>query len=116
MIMKKCISILLLMTVFVKVHAADQSQALKIFHEANIAYQKQDYGSSIKLYEQLIKNQNVSTEVYFNLGNSYFKSGNTSKAILNYERAKKLSPDDEDINFNLKIASLKVVDKIEPVP
>jgi tetratricopeptide (TPR) repeat protein len=91
-------------------------EALKIYHEANIAYQKLDYENSIRLYEQLIKNKSVSEEVFYNLGNSYFKSGNFAKAILNYERAKKLDPDDEDINFNLKIASLKVVDKIESVP
>lgn len=93
-----------------------KSDALKIYHQANIAYQKLDYESSIRLYEQLIKNKSVSEEVYYNLGNSYFKAGNFAKAILNYERGKKLDPDDEDINFNLKIASLKVVDKIESVP
>ena len=92
------------------------SDALKIYHEANIAYQKLDYETSIRLFEQLIKNKSVSEEVFFNLGNSYFKAGNFAKAILNYERAKKLNPDDEDINFNLKIASLKVIDKIESVP
>jgi tetratricopeptide (TPR) repeat protein len=54
--------------------------------------------------------------VYYNLGNAYFKAGNFAKAILNYERARKLNPDDEDITFNLKLASLKVVDKIETVP
>ena len=91
-------------------------EALKIYHQANIAYQKLDYETSIRLYEQLIKNKSISEEVYFNLGNSYFKAGNFAKAILNYERAKKLDPDDEDANFNLKIASLKVVDKIEYVP
>ena len=92
------------------------SEALKIYHSANISYQKLDYENSIHQYEQLIKNKSISEEVYFNLGNSYFKAGNFAKAILNYERAKKLDPDDEDINFNLKIASLKVVDKIESVP
>lgn len=98
------------------VKGANENDALKIYHQANIAYQKLDYETSIRLYEQLIKNKSISEEVYFNLGNSYFKAGNFAKAILNYERAKKLDPDDEDANFNLKIASLKVVDKIENVP
>jgi tetratricopeptide (TPR) repeat protein len=93
-----------------------EKDALKIYHEANIAYQKLDYETSIRKYEELVKNHQVSTEVYFNLGNAYFKAGNFAKAILNYERAKKLEPEDEDANFNLKIASLKVVDKIENVP
>lgn len=98
------------------VKGANENDALKIYHQANIAYQKLDYESSIRLYEQLIKNKSISEEVYFNLGNSYFKAGNFAKAILNYERAKKLDPDDEETTFNLKIASLKVVDKIENVP
>ena len=98
------------------IFSTPDGDALKIYHQANIAYQKLDYETSIRLFEQLIKNKSVSEEVYFNLGNSYFKAGNFAKAILNYERAKKVDPDDEDINFNLKIASLKVVDKIESVP
>ncbi len=96
--------------------AITKTDALKIYHEANIAYQKLDFETSIRKYEELLKNNQVSTEVYYNLGNSYFKAGNFAKAILNYERAKKLEPEDEDANFNLKIASLKVVDKIETVP
>jgi tetratricopeptide (TPR) repeat protein len=92
------------------------ADALKTYHEANIAYQKLDYPKSIQLYEDLIKNKSESIEIYYNLGNAYFKSGDFSKAILNYERAARLNPDDEDVNFNLKIASLKVVDKIESVP
>ncbi len=96
-------------------HAANDL-ALDIYHKANIAYQKQDYGTAIQNYEQLVKLNRISAEVYYNLGNSWFKSGNISKAILNYERAKKIAPEDEDIDFNLKIASLKVADKIETVP
>lgn len=98
------------------IYGLSKSDALKIYHEANISYQKLDYEKSIKLYAQLIKEKHLSAEVFYNLGNSYFKAGNFAKAILNYERAKKLLPDDEDVNFNMKIASLKVVDKIESVP
>lgn len=93
-----------------------EEMALKKYHEANIAYQKLDYEKSITLYKDLLENNFRSVEVYFNLGNSYFKSGDFSRAILNYERAKKIAPYDEDTNFNLKIASLKVVDKIETAP
>ncbi len=109
--------ILLLLLHFALItRASSDSEAIKTFHLANIAYQKLDYEKSINLYEQLIKNKTISEEVFFNLGNSYFKAGNFAKAILNYERAKKLDPDDDDTNFNLKIASLKVVDKIESIP
>src|SRR6187455_2725816 len=111
--MKKIISLLAIIY-FQSILVANgiTSDPLKVYHEANIAYQKQEYEQSIKLYEDLVKNGDISFTVYYNLGNAYFKSGNFSKAILNYERALKISPDDEDANFNLKIASLKVVDKI----
>jgi len=86
------------------------------FFKANEYYQKQDYDNAIKLYENLVKSGNISAEVFYNLGNCYYKTGNVAKTILNYERALRLAPDDDDINFNLKIASLKVVDKIDAVP
>ena len=113
--MKKLLTLLILFTLSTCIFA-QKKPALTLFHEANMAYQKQDYAKSISLYEELTKNGNISAEVYFNLGNSYFKEGNVPKAIINYERAKKIAPEDEDIAFNLKIASLKVVDRIDNVP
>lgn len=89
---------------------------IDVFHKGNIAYQKGDYSSAISAYKDILKSGSVSTEVYFNLGNAYFKSDSLAKAILNYERAKKLNPDDEDILANLKLASIRVVDKIDPIP
>jgi tetratricopeptide (TPR) repeat protein len=108
--------ILLLLTALVFPAATSGFDAIGNYRQANIAYQKQDFEQSIKLYEELIKNNKVSSDIFYNLGNAYFKNGNFSKAILNYERSLKLSPDDEDAMFNLKIASLKVVDKMESVP
>src|SRR6185295_12270070 len=64
----------------------------------------------------IINTGEVAPEIYFNLGNSYYKTNNIGYAILNYERAKKLSPDDEDINVNLKLANQKTEDKIEVAP
>ena len=113
--MKKLFSLLLLFTLSFTIFA-QKKDALTLFYGANMAYQKQDFSKAISLYEELSKKGNVSSEVYFNLGNSYFKEGNVPKAILNYERAKKLAPEDEDILFNLKIVSLKVVDRIDNVP
>lgn len=86
------------------------------FQKANALYQKQNYDSAAKIYEQLIAQEYHSPEIYYNLANSYYKTNNTARAILNYERALKLKPQDEDIIFNIKVAQLKAVDKIEPVP
>jgi tetratricopeptide (TPR) repeat protein len=86
------------------------------FIKANELYKHGDYENAVKAYEKMLNEGNTSAEIYFNLGNSYYKLNNVSKSILNYERGLKLAPDDEDINFNLRIAQLKVADKIEPLP
>ena len=86
------------------------------FEQANQLYRNGEYEKASQLYQQVIKNGFESAELYYNLGNAYFKMGNIPASILNYERAKKISPDDEDINYNLRLANLRVVDKIEPIP
>lgn len=86
------------------------------FDSANAAYAKGDFDAAIKGYEQIVAQNQVSANLYFNLGNAYFKTNAIGLAILNYERAKKLNPEDEDINANLKLANLKTEDKIEAAP
>ena len=83
---------------------------------ANEAYSKKNFLKASEQYEKIISANYESPEVYFNLGNAYYKLDNIGKAILNYERAKKLSPQDEDILFNLKLANQRTLDKIEPSP
>ncbi len=91
-------------------------QVDKTFNDANLLYKNKKYKDAIEKYENILNSNYSSAEVFYNLGNSYFKMGKIPDAILNYERAKKIAPDDEDIAFNLKIANLKIVDKIKPIP
>lgn len=90
--------------------------ALVDFGKANSAYKSENYEGAIKLYEQLLKQGNLSADVYFNLGNSYYKVGNYESAILNYERAKKFNAVDDDIDYNLRLANMQCIDKIETTP
>lgn len=83
--------------------------------EGDSAYMKNDYASAIQIYEALL-NRGEATDIYYNLGNSYYKAGDIAKAILNYERALLLQPGNGDIRANLEIARSKTVDKVEPVP
>ena len=89
-----------------------QDAAIK---EAETAYTKEDYGKAIELYEGILKSNGDSPEIYYNLGNAYYKAGKIASAILNYERALVLDPGDADVRFNLQMARQKTVDKIEPV-
>ena len=54
--------------------------------EGDSAYIKEDYAAAIQIYEALLKNGEAA-DVYYNLGNSYYKIGEIAKAVLNYERA-----------------------------
>jgi len=84
--------------------------------QANSAYNQGLYDSSINLYNRVLDKKVESSALYYNLGNAWFKKGEVPHAILYYEKAKKLSPDDEDINYNLGVANSMIVDKIETVP
>ncbi|MDR0745823.1 MAG: tetratricopeptide repeat protein [Mediterranea sp.] len=86
--------------------------SLKIKSDADSAYLKNDYATAIQIYENLLQ-QGESAEIYYNLGNSYYKSGDIARAILNYERALLLKPGNEDIQTNLEIVRSKTVDKID---
>ena len=81
--------------------------------EADSAYARGEFQQAIKDYEALLK-QGASADLYYNLGNAYYRSENITRAVLNYERALLLSPGDRDIRFNLQIAQAKTIDKIVP--
>jgi tetratricopeptide (TPR) repeat protein len=89
--------------------------AQNILQTANEAYAKGDFAEAAERYEAALKENGESAEVYYNLGNSYYKAGKIAPSILNYERALLLEPGNDDARFNLEIAKLKTVDKIEPL-
>ena len=61
-----------------------------------------------------MKNEGVASEVYYNLGNCYYKMDEIPLAVLNYERAFLLDPGDADIRANLALARGKTIDKVVP--
>ncbi len=92
------------------------SDAEKLFQNANQAYQAGNFTLAVEQYETILKGGKLfSTELYYNLGNGYFRLNQTGRAILNYERAARLSPTDADIQTNLAVARGRVTDDIEAV-
>jgi tetratricopeptide (TPR) repeat protein len=87
-----------------------------LLQKANEHYTKEEFQKAIDGYNQILTAGIESPEVYYNLGNAYYKTKQYTLAILNYERAKLLAPDDEDIEFNLQVANQKVVDSIQELP
>ena len=87
-----------------------------LLDSASAAYAKGEYTRAAKFYETILASGQEAADVYFNLGNAYYKSNNIAYAILNYERAVKLNPDNEDYQFNLKLANQRIEDKIDEAP
>ncbi len=81
--------------------------------DADAEYSKGNYQQAIKDYEELLK-AGESAEIYYNLGNAYYRTENITRAVLSYERALLLNPADDDIRFNLQMARSKTIDKITP--
>ena len=111
--MKKAILIFLaISTVFyTKAQEADS-----LINKANEMYAQGKYQDAAIVYENILKQGYESAELYFNLGNAYYKQNVIATAILNYEKALQLSPNDDDIKYNLELANRFVVDKIEVLP
>lgn len=99
-----------------------------VFHEntlensldsASQAYRNNDFKKSIEIYEGIvaegIAEDRESAQIYYNLGNAYFRDNRLGKAILNYERALMLDPGDSDIRHNLRFAGSRTEDRIEEV-
>ena len=80
--------------------------------DADKEYAKGNYLQASKDYSDLLK-LGESVELYYNLGNCYYRLGNITKSIIAYEKAHRLSPSDRDVTFNLEFVREKTIDKIE---
>ncbi len=88
----------------------------QLFIKANELYNEHSYDSALVVYEMIMNKGLSSAELYYNLGNTYYKLRNYPMAILYYEKSLKLNPNDEDTKHNIDIAREFISDKIEPVP
>lgn len=87
-----------------------------LFAEGNRLYQEGDFGGAAASYGAVIEGGFESAEVYYNLGNAHFRLGETARAVLNYRRAARLDPGNDDIRANLALVNQRLQDRIEPLP
>lgn len=92
------------------------SQNDSIFNKANEAYADANYQEAKRLYMNIIKNEKASSELYYNLGNTYYKLENIPQSIYYYEKALKLNPEDEAIQNNLSFAERMRLDQFQQRP
>lgn len=83
---------------------------------ADSAYRIADYEQAAALYEEVLASGFASPDLYYNLGNTYYRLDRFGLAILNYERALRLRPGMSDARDNLALANSHTVDRIAELP
>ncbi len=110
--MKK-ITLILLLFVTCGIQAQKDTQ---FFAEASKYYNEGKYEQAIASYAKIMDTNKHSAELYYNLGNAYYKSNQVAQSIYYYEKALLLAPNDTDIENNLAFANNMTIDAIEELP
>lgn len=113
--MNKIFSILLVWAFALNVAYAEVIDPATLVAEAQLAYEQGNYGEAVQRYEVLVEAFNGSPDLYYGLGNAYYKQQDYSHAILNYERCLRRDPRNADARANLELAQLNCVDKIDAI-
>ncbi|MCY4574891.1 MAG: tetratricopeptide repeat protein, partial [Gemmatimonadetes bacterium] len=87
-----------------------------LFDEGNRLYQEGDFAGAAASYNAVLEGGFESAEVYYNLANAHVRLGQLGEAVLNYERAARLDPSNDDIRANLELVNQRLLDRIEPMP
>ena len=86
-----------------------------LFIKANTAYASDSITKAIALYDSILASRKESSELYYNLGNCYYKNKNWANAIWHYEKSLQLNKN-EKAKENLALTKLKIIDRIETLP
>ena len=93
-----------------------QSQVEDVFDEGNILYNKGKYIEAIDKYNSIIMAGKESSELYYNLGNAYYKINNIANSIYYFEKSLLLDPNNKETKNNLVFSQNMTIDRIETVP
>ncbi len=110
------LAILLLLALPLSQARAAESYPDSLWNAGVAAYTEGDFAGALQDWEEIRSAGLMSRELYYNLGNAYFKNGEIAPAILWYERALKLDPSDADVRHNLEYTRSLTQDRIEEVP
>lgn len=103
-------------TMFLILNFNGIAQNPSAFEKGNTFYNNGQYNEAIEQYQSIIKTGKHSAEVYFNLGNAYYKLNHVAPSIYNYEKALQLAPNDKDIKNNISFARNMTIDAIDVLP
>ncbi len=88
-------------------HAA----ATSMVESADSAYTAENYQQALDLYQAALAADGQSTDLYYNIGNAYYRLGQPGQAIVYYERALKLDPTNSDARDNLRFVNSRIIDR-----
>lgn len=106
--MKKLILIL-----YIVLAVAATAEAQSLAQQGDSAYAREDYRHAIELYSRSLAEEGVSTDLYYNLANAYYRNDNPGKAVLNYRRALRIDPTNSDARANLNFVVSRIEDRPE---
>lgn len=87
-----------------------------LFEKGKKNYKSENYTEAIANWTKIVKSEQQSSEVYFNLGNAHYKLNQIGPSIYYYEKALQVDPADTDTKINLAFAENARIDVIEPLP
>lgn len=87
-----------------------------LWNAANTLYVNGDYKGAAAIYEDIEEQGLVSDELFYNMGNAYFKDDRLGESIVAYRKAQLLNPSDADIEYNLAVANSYVKDRLNVLP
>lgn len=99
--------------IIIALMAAFSANALNTAQQADSAYNKEDYKQAIELYTEALGQTGRNANIYFNLGNAWYREGNIGQAVINYERALRVDPTFDEARTNLDFVRSKLEDKPE---
>ena len=101
---------------FISLISINLSANEPLLDSAESSYASSNFETAVQHYQSILKKGLSSPDIYYNLGNCYFRSGELGNAILYYEKALKMDPSHENSAFNLTLAKTKRIDKFDEVP
>ena len=109
-------SLWMLLTLLTIATKAMGQTPLQQAQQADEYYRAGDYAAAVEAYEAVLQSGHTSADLYYNLGNAYYRTGENGRAILNYRRALRLAPHMRDAQENLALAESHTTDRITAVP
>jgi len=110
--MKKFVTVILMFLTLLSYSQAPD----KLFSEANVFYKVENYERALDVYLAIEEQGFESSDLYYNLGNCYYKLNKVAPSIYYYEKALKINPSHVDAAFNLVFAKRMTIDVIEELP